>query len=130
MRRLLPWIPALVWAIAIYLVSGRSSVPVPGVSGADKVLHFAAYALFGALLAFAAHRSALRLWVAVVLGVLYGASDEIHQSFVPGRSPDVRDWVADALGVCFAVFLYTRWRARRSAPSAGGMEARAPSLRA
>lgn len=115
MRRLLPWIPALAWALAIYLVSGRSTVPVPDVSGADKVLHFGAYALLGLLLAFAVHRSALSPWVAVVLGVLYGASDEIHQSFVPGRSPDIRDWVADALGVCFAVYLYTRWRARRAA---------------
>jgi VanZ family protein len=130
MRRLLPWVPSLAWAVAIYLVSGRSSVPVPGVSGADKVLHFGAYALLGGLLAFAAHRSALHPGVAVILGVLYGASDEIHQSFVPGRSPDIRDWVADALGVCFAVFLYTRWRARRLAPSTDGAEARAPSLRA
>ena len=130
MRRLLPWIPALVWAAAIYLVSGRSSVPVPGVTGADKVLHFGAYALLGLLLAFAAHRSALHPAVAAVLGALYGASDEFHQSFVPGRSPDIRDWVADALGVCFAVYLYTRWRARRSAPSTDAVGARAPSLRA
>ena len=29
---------------------------------------------------------------------LFGASDEFHQSFVPGRDTDVFDWVADTLG--------------------------------
>jgi VanZ family protein len=132
MRRVLPWLPALAWAAAIFLVSGRSHVPVPDTPGSDKVLHCLAYGILGGLLAFAAHRTALSPAVAVLLGVAYGATDEIHQSFVPGRSPDVRDWLADAVGVCLAVFLYTRWRARRAAAPApaDAAQARAPSLRA
>lgn len=118
MRRALPWLPAVAWAGLIYGLSSRSTVPGPEVPYFDKVAHFGAYAVLGALLAFAAHRSRAPLAVAVVLGLLYGASDEVHQMFVPGRSPDVLDWAADAAGVLTACFLYTRWRSRRAAAHA------------
>jgi VanZ family protein len=122
MRRVLPWLPALAWAAAIYALSSQPRVPAPDIANFDKVAHFGAYGLLGVLLAFAAERSRLPLLAAVVLGVLYGASDEIHQMYVPGRSPDVLDWAADAAGVVTACFLYTRWRSRRAAAlsAAGG----------
>jgi VanZ family protein len=120
--RLLPWLPAAAWAATIFWLSSRPTLPGPEVPYFDKVAHFGAYALLGALLAFAAERSRLPMAAAVALGVLYGASDEIHQMYVPGRSPDVLDWFADAAGVAVACFLYTRWRSRRAAahPAAGG----------
>jgi VanZ family protein len=40
-----------------------------------------------------------------VIASLYGASDELHQSFIPGRSPEIGDWVADTLGALIAVLL-------------------------
>lgn len=115
MRRALPWLPAAAWAATIYWLSSRRTLPGPEVPYFDKVAHFGAYAVLGALLAFAADRSRVPLAVAVVLGLLYGASDEIHQVYVPGRSPDVLDWAADAAGVAAACFLYFRWRSRRAA---------------
>jgi VanZ family protein len=128
-RRLTAWLPAIAWALVIFTLSAQSRVPGPEVPGFDKVAHFGAYALLGWLAVRAADRSALPLAVGAVLGVLYGASDEIHQMYVPGRSPDVMDWFADAAGVAAAFFVYTRLRARRvarrGAPGAG-----APSLSA
>ena len=41
--------------------------------------------------------------MAVLLATLYGAFDEVHQAFTPGRSPDVRDVVADCLGAALGV---------------------------
>lgn len=118
-RRLLPWLPAAAWAGVIFYLSSRSTLPVqPRIPYFDKVAHFSAYAILGALLAFAADRARLSLVAAVALGLLYGASDEVHQAFVPGRSPDVLDWAADAAGVLAACFLYTRWRSRRAAARA------------
>lgn len=128
MRRLLPWLPAVAWAAVIWSLSARSRVPGPQVPGFDKAAHFGAYALLGWLLVWAADRSRLPLAVGVLLGVLYGATDEIHQMYVPGRSPDVMDWFADAAGVAAATFVYTRRRARRAAQ--GGAGAGAPSLSA
>ena len=40
---------------------------------------------------------------------LFGATDEWHQSFVPGRASEVKDWVADTLGAALAVSLYAGW---------------------
>ena len=123
-RRLLAWLPAVAWAAVIFSLSSRSRLPGPDVVGIDKVAHFGAYGLLGVLLCFAAERSRLPLLVAGVLGVAYGATDEIHQMYVPGRSPDVLDWCADAAGVLAACILYTRWRLRRAGPrNAGGGEA-------
>ena len=40
----------------------------------------------------------------------YAASDEWHQSFVPGRASEAADWIADTAGAIVAVVLYTRWK--------------------
>lgn len=130
MRRLLAWLPAVAWAAVIFALSSRPRLLAgPEVPGLDKAAHFGAYAILGWLLARAADRSALPLVVGVLLGLLYGASDEVHQMYVPGRSPDVLDWFADAAGVAAATFVYTRLRARRAARMAAGRRG-APSLSA
>jgi VanZ family protein len=128
-RRLADWLFPVAWAAFIFSLSAQSNVPGPEVPGIDKVEHFGAYAVLGWLLVRASDRSRLPLAVGLALGVLYGASDEIHQMFVPGRSPDVMDWFADAAGVAAATFVYTRLRARRAA-RLGGPGAGAPSLSA
>ncbi len=53
--------------------------------------------------------------IAFVVAVLYAVSDEFHQSFVPGRYPDIRDILVDAAGV-LAALLLLRWWARRRTP--------------
>ena len=112
-RALAAWTPALLWAAAIFFLSSRHSVPGPELPGFDKAAHFCAYALGGFLLARAAAATGLAPAWAVALGWLYGISDEVHQAFVPGRSVELADWVADALGVAAGLYLYTVWQARR-----------------
>jgi hypothetical protein len=48
-------------------------------------------------------------WLAVLIVSAFGVTDEWHQSFVPGRSCDVFDWLADTLGAALAVTLYVKW---------------------
>jgi VanZ family protein len=74
----------------------------------DKVAHMIEYSIFGLLLyltlknspypSFSVHA----MLFAIAIGVLYGMSDEFHQSFVPGRSANIPDLIADALGVTLA----------------------------
>ena len=111
MTRVRAWIPAAVWAGVIFYLSSRPRLPGPELPGMDKAAHFAAYALLASLLIFATGRSRLPLAVAVVLALAYGVTDEIHQMYVPGRSPDVLDWFADAAGVAAATLVYVRRRA-------------------
>ena len=116
MGRVLAWLPAAAWAAVIFWLSSQPVLPGPEIPYFDKAAHFGAFALLGALLCFAADRSRLPLAAAFVIGLLYGVTDEIHQMYVPGRSPDVLDWFADAAGVAAATLVYVR---RRAAPGTG-----------
>lgn len=122
MKRTLRWAPALLYMAAIFAASAQPTVPLPDLDNSDKVLHFAAYAGLGGLLAYGAAPAALGPLPLIAIGSLYGASDEVHQSFVPGRSPDPLDWVADTLGVVAGVLaahrFFSRRRARATAPGA------------
>jgi VanZ family protein len=105
-----------IWlACVVALIIGASScssVALPGVIGIDKLGHFA---LFG-LLATHLHLSGLagrRLWVALLLCSTFGMLDEVHQSFTPGRSVDLLDWLADSSGAALALVLYGNWTSYR-----------------
>jgi VanZ family protein len=99
------WTLALLWAAVIFALSsipGRAFPSVPAL-GSDKLLHGMVYAVFGGV-SFLAARSTWSVrapWLVIgctVAAVLYGLSDEFHQSFVPGRTADLWDVVADAIG--------------------------------
>jgi VanZ family protein len=93
------------YAAAIFWVSAQPN-PLPwvprGLLASDKAVHALEYALLGALAALALGARGLRpgrsLLLAAVLASAYGASDEIHQSFVPNREADAGDWAADTVG--------------------------------
>ncbi len=108
---------AVVWPLAIagliFLASSRERVAGIDISMSDKVVHFCVYGLLATLVCRLG-----RGWrgaaVALVAASLYGASDEWHQSMVPGRAAELADWVADTLGAATAVALYTGWAAYRN----------------
>ena len=93
----------------IFAVSSLKQPPLPMPKfewlTIDKLYHFIEYAILGGLLARALLKAKPSIvppqliWgLAAVLSILYGASDEWHQTFVPGRFATLADWVADALG--------------------------------
>ena len=69
----------------------------------DKLLHLIEYGGLGGLLGVALGQRRgvgwrdVLFWSALV-GFLYGGSDELHQSFVPGRDAEVGDMLADTVG--------------------------------
>ena len=80
----------------IYWLSDQPGVhATPPFPGADKVFHFFLFAGLGGLLQLALQQKK----TVALTGVLYGILDEIHQFYVPGRSCDPFDMLADALGV-------------------------------
>ena len=103
--------PLLLMAV-IFVASSRTTIAGPEVVGADKVAHFTVYAWLGVLLVRWPAVAALRplgVWSAVAIASLYGISDEVHQSFTPGRAVELADWAADTIGAFVAVAVYTRW---------------------
>jgi VanZ family protein len=121
-RRVLHWLPAVVWAGLIFAVSSLSKVPDAPSGLSDKHAHFAVYGVLGALIVWGLTAAGPRrtTWraaaLAVVLATLYGISDELHQSFVPGREASGADLAADAAGAAVAAAVLRAWaiiRARR-----------------
>jgi len=101
-RKLFAWGPAVVWAAVLFYLSSRTGADVPAFFEInDKLAHFLLYATLGAALGYGRVRSQgpVSHWLLLAVGLLYGVSDEIHQSFVPGRTPSVLDLVADAAGL-------------------------------
>ncbi|NOY54080.1 MAG: VanZ family protein [Deltaproteobacteria bacterium] len=90
----------------IFLLSSQSFETVHLKHGTDKLVHLFLYGGFGYLLLRAFHQdgqwTGRDAWVILIV-VLYGISDEWHQSFVPGRSVEALDVFADALGGVSAV---------------------------
>jgi VanZ family protein len=92
------------WAALVFALSAQSSPLGPNVPFVDKVAHFLEFGTLSALLTRALVGSGVgttrAVAAAIALSTLYGASDEIHQRFVPSRASDVFDLAADAVGAC------------------------------
>ncbi len=96
-------------AVLIFVASSRSRVAAPHVTAVDdKIVHFAVYGLLGTLVCRAGSGWRGAAWSLLAVST-YGASDELHQSFVPGRAAEVMDWVADTAGAAVAIALYVGW---------------------
>jgi hypothetical protein len=101
------WLPVLAWAALIFALSSVPDLGT-GLGGWDlllrKLAHVGEYAVLGALLL----RALDRPLPAVVLGVAYAASDELHQHFVPGRRGSPVDVLIDTVGVAIGVLAWRR----------------------
>ncbi len=106
--------PPIAIIAAITWASSREGSQLPSLafSFSDKLVHAAAFAILGFFWARALAPRALGPVIAVVICVVFGALDELHQSIVPGRFPDVFDGLADTVGACLGVAFYIWWRSR------------------
>lgn len=101
-KAIIYWILVVLYAgFIFYLSSGPVTVDIPG---NDKLHHMGEFAILSFLL-YQALRSSFKneqpmkiAFLVIILAILYGISDEFHQSFVPTRSSDIYDVVADASG--------------------------------
>ena len=110
----LRFLPAAAWMAVIFALSQRSSVPTLGVGRGlvSSAGHFVFYGVLATLLwrGLPPRRFSgrVRLGAAFVITVLFGASDEFHQSFVPGREVSAVDLAVDASGAAVALGLVAR----------------------
>lgn len=109
-RGLWLWAPVGAYMALIFVLSAMASPPTPA-RASDKTLHFVGYgglgvvalrATAGATLSGVTAGTAALAWT-IASG--YGLSDEYHQSFVPARTADPADALADAAGAAAAIGL-------------------------
>lgn len=112
------WLLVAAWAIVIFGFSSLPGSAIPGaVADYSPVAHFVEYAVLGLLVALTLGPRALVLrfaLLALLICSLYAVSDEFHQSFTPGRTPDPVDWATDTIGAGVAIAALTITRRRRS----------------
>lgn len=96
------WLPVVAWMGLIFYLSAQPDLPHPETKWADLLVSSGAHAFMFAVLAVLWVRTLgerSRAWlVALVLTLLYALSDEFHQAFVPGRTPDPLDLLCDGCG--------------------------------
>jgi VanZ family protein len=92
----------LAWMATLFYLSNQPGLSTPSLfEHQDKLFHGIAYGLLGLLLAgalFDPRHPDRMVFIAWLLGSLYGLSDEFHQSLIPGRDADLLDVLADSAG--------------------------------
>jgi VanZ family protein len=105
--------PVLVWAGFIFFLSSQSVLP--GIEETTlnfifkKLSHITVYAVLyfllyrGVLMTFGAKKATVAWAAPLVICLAYAITDEIHQSFVPGRYPTTTDIGYDMIGASVAL---------------------------
>jgi VanZ family protein len=106
-RALTYWLPVVLWAGVIFALSSIPSLGT-GLGAWDTILRKGAHVTEYAVLALLLVRAIGREAPALALGVLYAASDELHQSFVRGRHASPVDVAIDAVGLALGLFARRR----------------------
>ncbi len=107
------WLPPIIWMGLIFLLSSRPTIKTTQIYWQDflvkKTAHFIEYAILSFLYIRAFLGSSFSrkktFILAFLISLIYAASDEYHQSFIPGREPRVRDVVIDSIGALFAIYV-------------------------
>ena len=115
------WLTIAGWMALIFFLSSQPQLPSPPDPWVDLIFkkgaHFTVYAVLAVLFrrALPPGRS---IWaLSWILAVLYAASDEWHQSFVPARHPQLTDVLIDACGATTGLLIFW-WHQRRAQASA------------
>ena len=84
-----------------------------------KCAHFLAYLVLGIIVLFAMRRIGLMgkqgIGFTLLLCISYAITDELHQAFVPGRTPKLLDVLIDSSGASLGISIYVlfvenRWK--------------------
>ena len=117
LSRIKVWAPVAAWAVVIFLFSSLSVTPTTEIYWQDfvvkKTAHVIEYGIFAALLYRALRSEGVEKinagLLAILVSVIYGASDEFHQGFTPGREPRVRDVVFDTIGAIAGIYICKKY---------------------
>ena len=107
------WFPVLFYCVIIFVQSSYPTVKktydLPHI---DKLFHLVGYAILGILFFRGFKNSrfsnnfALIRTASILLTGMYGATDELHQHYVPHRTADIWDVFSDLLGGFLGVYIY------------------------
>jgi VanZ family protein len=105
------WLPAFFFMTVIFAFSSQPSDDLPSFASWDRVIKKMGHAIGYGLLALSYFHflkyDKKRYWLAWLMAVAFSATDEFHQSFMPGRHATITDvLIFDNLGAATALLLY------------------------
>ena len=110
------YLPTILWIITVLVLTSYPSLKIPdiGTSIEDKLAHFGVYLILAFLMSRSLwYRDNISTWRLIYLSVLYctlfAFFDEIHQSFIPGRSTELYDLLSDFIGILAAQILFLQY---------------------
>jgi len=92
----------------------------------DKLAHVSVYGTIAILLWIGAGNGPHRPGAVALFVLAIGLLDELHQAGIPGRSADVSDLVADAVGIGIAFYLL---RSRKASAAQEAARQSQPALK-
>jgi len=103
------WIFTILIALFIFYMSSRTFKGVGGKGYLSYIYHFSIFFILALFLLISIIKGNLKnnhLVIAIIIAILYGISDEIHQFFVPGRYPSFVDVITNSVGILLAGVIY------------------------
>jgi len=103
------WIITLVIAIFIFYTSTLTFPLATGKLGITSILyHLSVFFALGFFLLISSLKGKLncKIYLVIIISVLYGILDELHQFFVPGRYTAFSDILTDSVGIILASTIY------------------------
>ena len=116
------WLPPIIWAIVIFSFSSYQTVQASQIKWQDfivkKSFHIIEYAILTTFVYRAMKESGLNRKKAgiysILFTILYGITDEFHQSFTQGRESKARDVIFDTIGGLLSIYII--WKYLPKAP--------------
>ena len=118
-RIIFSWIIVSVYMTLIFVVSAISDpIPegMPKNEAVNSILHFIEYLILGCIviealrITFQNYDIRYLIALSIFITILYACTDEIHQSFIPGRLLNAWDLIMDSLGGMAGTFIGIRFR--------------------
>ncbi len=108
------WIfPAWLWALFILAVTWYPKLTVPdtGIDAQDKIAHFVVFAILGifvlrAISKYEINRLSIAVKGTILSCTIFALLDEVGQAFIPGRSADLYDGLANVGGILISTVLF------------------------
>jgi VanZ family protein len=115
------WLPVIFWCLLIFYFSSIPNLRTAQNPFWDEIIRSTLHGIFYAILyllffrALNFQKKEKDFWLPLILASLYGLFDEIHQSFVPTRSFQLRDLIVDFSGAALGGLMI--WKLLPKAPS-------------
>lgn len=127
MKKIISIILVILWMTLIFIMSSSNSIESNNQSGyivnyianlfnitnlntlsyiVRKLAHLTEYFILGFLVINMITCYKKKTYISIIICILYAISDELHQSLVPGRSPQIKDIIIDSIGSLSGILTY------------------------